>query len=87
MGVMACNRSSCPNVMCDRYLNGLGYLCNDCFSELRDWRTTWPEEMTAGEVEEKIKEFFATEPGSLSTKKLNREEIDAEFRRITGEDP
>jgi len=34
MGVMACSRSGCENVMCDRYNSEHGYLCWDCFDEL-----------------------------------------------------
>jgi len=34
MGVMACDRTGCDNVMCDRYSNRLGYICCECFDEL-----------------------------------------------------
>ena len=34
MGVLACDRSGCENVMCDRYSNTYGYICNSCFDEL-----------------------------------------------------
>jgi len=36
MGVMACFRNGCNNIMCDRYSDEFGYICNDCFSELID---------------------------------------------------
>jgi hypothetical protein len=36
MGVMACFRNGCKNIMCDRYSHEFGYICNDCFSELVD---------------------------------------------------
>ena len=35
MGVLACDRDNCKNVMCDRYSNEYGYICNECFNELR----------------------------------------------------
>ncbi|PHR58770.1 MAG: hypothetical protein COA47_10215 [Robiginitomaculum sp.] len=34
MGVLACDRSGCENVMCDRLSNTYGYICNECFDEL-----------------------------------------------------
>ena len=34
MSVLACNRIGCNNIMCDRYSNMYGYLCDDCFDEL-----------------------------------------------------
>lgn len=34
MGVLACDRNGCENVMCDRYNPDLGYICNECFDEL-----------------------------------------------------
>ena len=36
MGVLACNRRGCPNIMCDRYSHTYGYICSDCFIELCD---------------------------------------------------
>ncbi len=34
MGVLACDRSGCENVMCDRYSHEHGYICNECYDEL-----------------------------------------------------
>ena len=34
MSVLSCNRSDCENVMCDRYSDAFGYICNECFEEL-----------------------------------------------------
>lgn len=34
MSVLACDRSGCPNIMCDRYSYEYGYLCRECFEEL-----------------------------------------------------
>lgn len=36
MGVLACDRQGCENIMCDRYHHEYGYICNECFSELLD---------------------------------------------------
>lgn len=34
MGVLACDRSGCENIMCDRYSPEYGYICDSCFEEL-----------------------------------------------------
>jgi hypothetical protein len=33
MGVLACDRRGCTNIMCDRLGPG-GYICDDCFKKL-----------------------------------------------------
>ena len=40
MGVMACNRRGCRNIMCGRYSSEYGYICDDCFRELVASNTT-----------------------------------------------
>jgi hypothetical protein len=35
MGVLACDRQGCENVMCDYYSHTYGYLCYDCMQELK----------------------------------------------------
>lgn len=34
MGVLACDREGCENVMCDRLSQRYGYICWECFDEL-----------------------------------------------------
>ncbi len=34
MGVLACDRYCCKNIMCDRLSHEYGYICNECFEEL-----------------------------------------------------
>ena len=34
MGILACDRRGCKNIMCDRLSHEHGYLCNECFEEL-----------------------------------------------------
>jgi hypothetical protein len=36
MSVLACDRSGCDNIMCNRYNERYGYICEDCFQEARD---------------------------------------------------
>lgn len=34
MGVLACDRQGCTNIMCYYYSHEFGYLCSSCFEEL-----------------------------------------------------
>ncbi len=34
MSVLACNRTGCPHIMCDRLSHKYGYICEYCFEEL-----------------------------------------------------
>ena len=34
MGVLACDRNGCENIMCDYYSPIFGYLCDECRQEL-----------------------------------------------------
>lgn len=36
MGVLPCSVDECDNVMCDAYINDIGYLCPDCLEALRE---------------------------------------------------
>ena len=35
MGVLACDRKGCSHIMCDRYSDEYGYICNSCYFELQ----------------------------------------------------
>ena len=35
MGVLACDRQGCENIMCDYYSHTYGYICYQCLEELK----------------------------------------------------
>ncbi len=37
MGVMACVREGCNEILCKRHLKNYGYVCDDCFLEIADF--------------------------------------------------
>lgn len=62
MGVMRCARNACENVMCDTYVDEVGYVCNDCQAEFKihvthEKRTDFISE---NEIAEALKEFIQT---------------------------
>lgn len=84
MGVMACDRTGCNHIMCERLiLNGSSYICEDCWDELLVEKAKWPSAMSAKDVRDSIKEFMDSQPGT--GKILDSAGIDEEFRRLTGE--
>lgn len=38
MGVMACSRNGCDNILCDHYSGTFGYICRECKNELTETR-------------------------------------------------
>jgi hypothetical protein len=52
MGVLACDRRGCKNIMCDRYSYKYGYICHECFEELVNLGySTNIEEFMGGTIE------------------------------------
>ena len=35
MGVMECRRKGCKNILCNRYSTTYGYICDECFEEMK----------------------------------------------------
>lgn len=64
MGVLACDRNGCENIMCDHHSPEYGYLCHECFSELRD---------KAGQVT--IQAFMDSPKGQEDRERLADEEL------------
>ncbi len=67
MGVMGCHRTGCENIMCQTYINRVGYICGDCKCEFEDYieRKKGSEEhdgdFTEGQLEKELKVFMDTD--------------------------
>lgn len=42
MGVLACNRYGCENIMCDLYTDDFGYICHECYAEVTALKDATP---------------------------------------------
>jgi hypothetical protein len=40
MGVMECDRIGCDSIMCHKISDCHGYICHECFEELKDFMIT-----------------------------------------------
>ena len=85
MGVMACSRHGCGNVMCDRLIcDGAYYICDECLVELKTYQATWKDrELTVLDVYDRVSLFMGSCPGQY--KVLYSQEIGTEFNRLIGE--
>lgn len=79
IGVMACDRTGCVNIMCRRcILENTKYICDSCWDELVEHRDNWPSSMTAKRVKDLILQFMDTDPGTHAIIETSKE-----FDRLT----
>jgi hypothetical protein len=63
MGVNACDRPGCKNILCYRIITtskGEYYICSECQSELEETVKHWPKELTKGAFFRRLDEFMST---------------------------
>lgn len=60
---MSCSRNSCRNVMCDTHIPKIGYVCNDCQKEFKEFlaaRCITPS--NGDQIREHLEYFMETAP-------------------------
>lgn len=64
MGVMSCHREGCQQIMCDTYVDGVGYVCYECRKEFEEYlRAEGLNPQTEGDIRRELRKFMATEKG------------------------
>ena len=65
MGVMGCSKKYCENIMCDTYINSVGYVCGDCQNEFEKYANSGEVKTpkNEGEIEELLTEWVSMEKG------------------------
>lgn len=59
MGVMSCYRKNCDNIMCDTYVLGIGYVCNDCKNQFKTYlERKGLNPKTMSEIHEELEVFM-----------------------------
>lgn len=67
MGVLACDRNKCENVMCDTCIAGSYYICDECIEEFKDQVRNSDLNLThEGEIEREIIKFIATDKNTFN---------------------
>lgn len=80
MGVMTCHRHECENIMCDTYVDGVGYVCRECKEEFKDFMgKDFPA--TEGSMKMQLKTFMDTPKGLF--KKGKTIDVDEFFQKYT----
>lgn len=68
MGVMSCSRRSCDNIMCDTYVNGIGYVCYDCQAEFKHWLSAKGVVLrNETQIEDALTDFMHTDKTNYDT--------------------
>jgi hypothetical protein len=61
MGVKTCSRPDCEKIMCDTYIDSVGYMCNECISEFKEYCEVLENTPTTeGSIERELKDFMKT---------------------------
>ena len=78
MGVMACERGNCDEIMCSRLiLDSSMYICSRCYKQLLEAKATWKRH---------IEEFMETNPGDYQ-QITTEEQADEAFEELTADLP
>ncbi len=59
---MSCDRRGCGSIMCDTYVDSVGYVCNSCQSEFKLYLETHGIILKSeGKIKRELKQFMETE--------------------------
>jgi len=71
MGVLPCSRKDCENIMCDTYVHGIWYVCNECKKEFEEYMfSVGKEEISEGEIRRELRGFMETTKSDFNTNKV-----------------
>lgn len=84
MSVLECNRNRCRNIMCDTYISEVGYICNECQSEFKEYlKQKGLRGLTSQQIVKNLKAFIGTEKSQYDNSKDM--DIDTFFNEHTQE--
>lgn len=67
MGVMSCSREGCSNIMCDTYVNDIGYICYECQKEFKEYLFIYDKNPSnENKIKKELKKFMSTEKDSYT---------------------
>lgn len=73
MGVLRCDRKGCENIMCDTYVAGAGYICEDCKEEFAEMYAS--KVSTEKEIMDSLTEFMEAEKNLSSNEEMSISEF------------
>ncbi len=83
MGVMSCHRNRCENIMCHTHINGIGYICDECQEEFKDFLSSKGIVVESeGEIKRQLKKFMESEKGEYTKgRNMDIDEFFNEYRK------
>ena len=81
---MSCSRPGCDGIMCDVYVDGIGYVCWECEKEFKEYLSKEGiEPETEGDIKFTLRMFMATYKSEYehSTKQCDVETFFNQYRR------
>lgn len=67
MSVMSCSRPKCENIMCDTYVDGIGYVCNECQEEFKEYLNSEKDiVLSEGEMRRKFTVFMKSDKNTYT---------------------
>jgi len=82
MGVLSCSRDGCSNIMCDTYVDGIGYICTECQEEFKEYILINGNRTTDKGIYYALETYMETTKGEYS-KNIQSSEIDEFFEKYT----
>lgn len=84
MGVLNCSRRCCDNIMCNTYVRSVGYVCDDCQEEFKEYLLQ--ENISLHNdysINKELEKFMDTDKGSFSKKNKTEMDVNEFFRMNT----
>ena len=84
MGVLPCHREDCDSIMCEYYVQGIGYICWECKGEFQDYiEKKFSEDLTEGQIEHELRAFMNTAKSAVTNKEniVSVDEFFNQFKR------
>ena len=83
MGVLSCYRNGCDNIMCNTYVNEVGYICYECQAEFKNYLIVEGRKINSEfDMKSELKLFMNTCQGRFLTKESSFD-TDEFFRQYT----
>lgn len=61
---MSCSRNGCEKIMCDTYVNSIGYVCWECQNEFKEYLISKNvSAQTEGYIKQELEKFMQTYKG------------------------
>ncbi len=82
MGVMECSRRHCDNILCNTYIDDIGFVCRECQAEFKKYLLhEGIAANTEKEIEKALSDFMETTKDDYSEAKNEEMDVDDFFKQ------